>query len=100
MRNRLGYVINAFPLLDGHLEPIEPQIRSLISANRLEFDRSTPQRPGGARPSRTHPPGPARPRRVTRPRLCSTSRGCVMGGTNQAEREMMAHATDIRGGSF
>jgi hypothetical protein len=56
MRNRLRHEINALLLLDGHLEPIEPRIRSLIPANRLEFDRSTPQRPGGARPSRTHPP--------------------------------------------
>ena len=54
MRNRLRHVSNALPLLDGHLEPIEPRIRSLISANHLEFDRSTLQRPGGTRPSRTH----------------------------------------------
>jgi hypothetical protein len=38
MRNRLRHDINAFLLLDGNLEPIEPRIRSLISAYRLEFD--------------------------------------------------------------
>jgi hypothetical protein len=63
MRNRSRHVSNALPLLDGHLESIEPRIRSLTSAHHLEFDRSTLQRPGGARPSRTHlsslagPPG-------------------------------------------
>jgi hypothetical protein len=105
MRNRLRHVSNALPLLEGHLEQIEPRIRSLISANHLEFDRSTVQRPGGARPSRTAPP---KPRGATRPRRCSTSRGGVMGVTNQEEREvtnreergMMAHDSDIRRGSF
>jgi hypothetical protein len=61
MRNRSRHVSNALPLLDGHLEPIEPGIRSPISANHLEFDRSALQRPGGARPSRTHLPSLAGP---------------------------------------